>query len=150
MIPPYLNPDGTLTSTHTFILYLAGEEDGGEQGDDREQHQREDDGKQAEDDGELADQHYGADKQHQNREQRPLWTETTLREQPLPFEEVRGFRVSPGSTLLLDRTCNPTKILRQIVPRTNRLLLFPHGCPHEGRPVCKGGKLLIRGECFVW
>ena len=34
-------------------------------------------------------------------------------------------------------------------PRRGRVLVFPHDCPHAGRPVVDVPKLLLRGECYV-
>ena len=37
-------------------------------------------------------------------------------------------------------------VLAVAAPRRGRLLVFPHMCPHEGRPVVSVPKLLLRGE----
>ena len=39
-------------------------------------------------------------------------------------------------------------LLAAVAPRRGRLLLFPHACPHEGRPVVDVPKVFLRGELF--
>lgn len=57
-----------------------------------------------------------------------------------------------GETVLLDRVTRPTdpeaEVLATVQPTRGRLLLFPHVCPHAGRPVLSVPKLLVRGECY--
>ena len=53
-----------------------------------------------------------------------------------------------GETALLRSVQEPSSPLAVVAPRPGRLLLFPHLCPHEGRPLIKGPKLLIRGEAY--
>ena len=72
-----------------------------------------------------------------------------------------------GETVLLDRVRDPTDPMSDRVgvtafggegggkgvcaPRRGRVLVFPHDCPHAGRPVVDVPKLLLRGECyFEW
>ena len=43
-----------------------------------------------------------------------------------------------------------SNIIRSIQPKSGRLLLFPHNCPHSGLPVQKDCKLLIRGEAYCF
>lgn len=50
-----------------------------------------------------------------------------------------------GETALLETVASAV-VLANVKPIRGRLLLFPHMCPHEGRPVIQGPKLLIRGE----
>ena len=38
------------------------------------------------------------------------------------------------------------EVMFSVVPKFRRLLLFPHACPHIGRPVLCPPKLLVRGE----
>ena len=52
-----------------------------------------------------------------------------------------------GETALLQSVTEDV-VLANVRPLRGRLLLFPHMCPHEGRPVVKGPKLLIRGEAW--
>jgi len=70
-----------------------------------------------------------------------------------------------GETVLLDRVRDPTDPMSDRVgvtafggeaggrgvcaPRRGRVLVFPHDCPHAGRPVVDVPKLLLRGECYV-
>ena len=70
-----------------------------------------------------------------------------------------------GETVLLDRVRDPTDPMSDRVgvtafggeaggrgvcaPRRGRALVFPHDCPHAGRPVVDVPKLLLRGECYV-
>jgi hypothetical protein len=51
-----------------------------------------------------------------------------------------------GATTLLEDMSGQDKPLARVQPRRARLLLFPHGCPHEGEVVVDVPKLLIRGE----
>jgi hypothetical protein len=51
-----------------------------------------------------------------------------------------------GDTALLQSVQIGAQVLASVKPKRGRLLLFPHMCPHEGKPVMKGPKLLIRGE----
>jgi hypothetical protein len=38
--------------------------------------------------------------------------------------------------------------LAEVKPRRGRLLVFPHDCPHAGRPVVDTNKLVLRGELW--
>ncbi|CAD7923148.1 unnamed protein product [Amoebophrya sp. A120] len=56
-----------------------------------------------------------------------------------------------GETVLLDQLPGPKNQYRihvqhKVRPRPGRLFLFPHACPHQGNPVWKPTKLLLRGE----
>eukprot|EP00793_Prasinoderma_coloniale_P001233 PRCOL_00005005-RA len=55
-----------------------------------------------------------------------------------------------GATVLLRRVMEQycdADVRAAVRPRRNRLLLFPHPCPHAGEPVVAGHeKLLLRGE----
>jgi hypothetical protein len=46
-------------------------------------------------------------------------------------------------------TTTTMQVVGSCAPRRGRLLLFPHACPHVGRPVQDAPKLLLRGEVFV-
>lgn len=64
-------------------------------------------------------------------------------------EDRRGEK--GGETALLRELPGPknkhtAERICEIAPRPGRLLLFPHACPHEGRPVLQPTKLLLRGE----
>jgi hypothetical protein len=39
--------------------------------------------------------------------------------------------------------------LADVEPVRGRLLLFPHECPHAGRPVLDRNKLVVRGELWL-
>ena len=41
------------------------------------------------------------------------------------------------------------ELLASVSPRRGRLLVFPHVCPHEGRPVSDVPKVFLRGECVM-
>ena len=86
--------------------------------------------------------------------------------------EVAGSKPAMATThtfLLYLRTCNAggeTALLREVKsaagvegavgaeslaevkPRRGRLLVFPHECPHAGRPVVDTNKLVLRGELW--
>ena len=56
----------------------------------------------------------------------------------------------------LDRVREPTDpmsdrvgVMSECAPVRGRLLIFPHECPHAGRPVVDVPKLLLRGECYL-
>lgn len=53
-----------------------------------------------------------------------------------------------GETALLSSVEADAQALAVVQPRRGRLLLFPHLCPHEGRPVLSAPKLLLRGEAW--
>ena len=63
---------------------------------------------------------------------------------------------SGGETALLERIPDPalgpagglSVTIAAVTPRRGRLLLFPHVCPHEGRPVVQAPKLFLRGELY--
>jgi hypothetical protein len=38
--------------------------------------------------------------------------------------------------------------LADVKPVRGRLLVFPHACPHAGRPVVDAPKLVLRGELW--
>mmetsp|Transcript_18553 Transcript_18553/g.27158 ORF Transcript_18553/g.27158 Transcript_18553/m.27158 type:complete len:493 (+) Transcript_18553:34-1512(+) len=61
-----------------------------------------------------------------------------------------------GETVLLDHLPSSSEknvsgsIIRCAVkPVLGRLFVFPHGCPHAGRHVVKGSKLILRGDICV-
>lgn len=56
-----------------------------------------------------------------------------------------------GETVLLRALTGPEcgEHVASVSPRTGRLLLFPHSCPHEGVEVVDVPKLLIRGEVYI-
>ncbi|CAD7941300.1 unnamed protein product [Amoebophrya sp. A120] len=59
---------------------------------------------------------------------------------------------TPGATRILQKVvppCAPREVLAEVVPKFGRLLVFPHSCPHEGFPVGKQEKLLLRGEVLL-
>ena len=37
---------------------------------------------------------------------------------------------------------------QEVKPLRGRLLVFPHECPHAGRPVIDTNKLVLRGELW--
>jgi hypothetical protein len=39
-------------------------------------------------------------------------------------------------------------VMSECAPVRGRLFIFPHECPHAGRPVVDVPKLLLRGECY--
>ena len=59
-----------------------------------------------------------------------------------------------GETALLQKLPHPdddsssssSNVLAAVAPRRGRLLVFPHNCPHEGRPVVDVPKVFLRGE----
>ena len=53
-----------------------------------------------------------------------------------------------GETRLLESQVKGAGVLAAVTPRRGRLLIFPHGCPHDGAPVVCPPKLLLRGECL--
>jgi hypothetical protein len=40
-------------------------------------------------------------------------------------------------------------VLSACSPVRGRLFIFPHDCPHAGRPVVSVPKLLLRGELYL-
>lgn len=56
-----------------------------------------------------------------------------------------------GETVLMDHLPSNNKIDERVVrydvqPVRGRLFVFPHGCPHAGRHVVEGSKLILRGD----
>lgn len=56
-----------------------------------------------------------------------------------------------GETVLMDHLPLNNKIDERVVrydvqPVRGRLFVFPHGCPHAGRHVVEGSKLILRGD----
>jgi hypothetical protein len=61
-----------------------------------------------------------------------------------------------GETALLEDVKSPAgavgactaPALANVKPVRGRLLVFPHNCPHAGRPVIDAPKLVLRGELW--
>lgn len=51
-----------------------------------------------------------------------------------------------GETVLLENIADSKQVVALVNPLRNRLLIFPHQCPHKGNPTMDVPKLLIRGE----
>lgn len=61
-----------------------------------------------------------------------------------------------GETVIMDQVGEPTDpmsdrvgVLSECAPVRGRLFIFPHDCPHAGRPVVDVPKLLLRGELYL-
>ena len=52
----------------------------------------------------------------------------------------RGMTLPSGATT--------AAALADVKPVRGRLLVFPHDCPHAGRPVVDAPKLVLRGELW--
>eukprot|EP00392_Amoebophrya_sp_AT5.2_P001035 g1037.t1 len=110
--PALLRPNGHLTSTHTFVLYLNSMQ---ARGDDVS--------------GSTRILSSICEEKEKNKDQKS--------------------HCLAAPTVKMRPPLSQSRVLETVLPMRGRLLLFPHDCPHEGFPVCREQKLLLRGEAFL-
>ena len=71
------------------------------------------------------------------------------------MEPQEGSEESGGASTIVGKVItdgiwyDDDEVLASVSPRRGRLLVFPHVCPHEGRPVTDVPKVFLRGECVM-